>query len=47
MKLGTEIIIIDETWYLVDFDKNSVPGIIFMSFTETNFNEQRDGEVDG
>ena len=29
MDLGTEIIIIDETWYLVDFDKNSVPGIIF------------------
>lgn len=47
MDLGTEIIIIDETWYLVDFDKNSVPGIIFMSFTETNFNEQRDGEVGG
>lgn len=47
MKLGTEIIIIDETWYLVDFDKNSVPGVIFMSFTETNFNEQRDGEVNG
>lgn len=47
MDLGTEIIIIDETWYLVDFDKNSVPGIIFMSFTETNFNEQRDGEIGG
>lgn len=47
MKLGTEIVIIDETWYLVDFDKNSVPGVIFMSFTETNFNEQRDGEVAG
>ncbi len=42
MDLGTEIIVLNEVWYLVDYDQNSVPGVIFMSFTETNLNEQRD-----
>ena len=42
MDLGTEIVVLDEVWYLVDYDQNSVPGVIFMSFTETNLNEQRD-----
>lgn len=42
MALGTEIMVLDEVWYLVDYDQNSVPGVIFMSFTETNLNEQRD-----
>lgn len=42
MALGTEIMVLDEVWYLVDYDQNSVPGIIYMSFTETNLNEQRD-----
>ena len=42
IKQGTEIMIIDEVWYLVDYDQNSVPGIIYMSFTETNLNAQRD-----
>lgn len=42
MDLGTEIMVLDEVWTLVDYDQNSVPGIIYMSFTETNFNEQRD-----
>lgn len=42
MANGTEIIILDEVWYLVDYDQNSVPNIIFLSFTETNVNEQRD-----
>lgn len=42
IKQGTEIIVLDEVWYLVDDDRNSVPGISFMSFTETNLNEQRD-----
>lgn len=42
IKQGTEIMILDEVWYLVDDDRNSVPGISFMSFTETNLNEQRD-----
>ena len=46
MSLGTEIMVLDEVWYLVDYDQNSVPGIIFMSFTETNFNEQRDSLED-
>ena len=46
MPLGTEIMVLDEVWYLVDFDQNSVPGVIFMSFTETNFNEQRDSLED-
>ena len=46
MPLGTEIMILDEVWYLVDYDQNSVPGIVFMSFTETNFNEQRDSLED-
>lgn len=40
--LGTEIMVLNEVWTLVDYDQNSVPGIIYMSFTETNFNEQRD-----
>lgn len=46
MDLGTEIMVLDEVWYLVDYDQNSVPGVIFMSFTETNFNEQRDSLED-
>lgn len=46
MSLGTEIMVLDEVWYLVDYDQNSVPGVIYMSFTETNFNEQRDSLED-
>ena len=46
MDLGTEIMVIDEVWYLVDYDQNSVPGVVYMSFTETNFNEQRDSLED-
>ena len=46
MNLGTEIMVLDEVWHLVDYDQNSVPGVIFMSFTETNFNEQRDSLED-
>ena len=42
MPINTEIIVLDEAWYLVDYDQNSVPGIVFMSFTETNVNELRD-----
>lgn len=42
MELNTEIMVLDETWYLVDYDQNSVPGIIYLSFYETNVNEQRD-----
>lgn len=42
MDLGTEIMVLNEVWYLVDYDQASVPGVIFMSFTETNLNEQRD-----
>ena len=42
MPINTEIIVMDEAWYLVDYDQNSVPGVIFMSFTETKINEQRD-----
>ena len=37
--------VLDEVWYLVDDDRSSVPGISFMSFTETNLNEQRDDLV--
>ena len=39
---GTEIIVGDENWYLVDYDIVSVPEIIFMSFTEGKYNELRD-----
>jgi hypothetical protein len=46
MELGTEIMVMDEVWYLVDYDQNSVPGVIYMSFTETNLNEQRDSLED-
>lgn len=42
IKQGTEIMVLDEVWSLIDDDRNSVPGISFMSFTETNFNEWRD-----
>ena len=42
IKQGTEIMVLNEVWYLIDDDRNSVPGISFMSFTETNLNEQRD-----
>lgn len=38
----TEIIVDEEAWYLVDYDKISVPGIIYLSFTETNVNQERD-----
>jgi hypothetical protein len=46
MAINTEIMVLDEVWYLVDYDQASVPGIIFMSFTETNLNEQRDSVAD-
>ena len=46
MPLGTEIMVLDEVWSLVDYDQNSVPGVIYMSFTETNLNEQRDSIED-
>lgn len=42
MPINTEIIVLDEAWYLVDYDQNSVPGVVFMSFTETKVNLQRD-----
>ena len=42
MAINTEIMVLDEVWYLVDYDQNSVSGVIFMSFTETNLNLQRD-----
>lgn len=42
MAKTTEIIVSGEAWYLVDYDKVSVPGVIYMSFTETKINEQRD-----
>lgn len=42
MPINTEIMVLDEVWYLVDYDQNSVPGVVFMSFTETNLNLQRD-----
>lgn len=46
MPLGTEVMVLDEVWTMVDYDQNSVPGIIYMSFTETNLNEQRDSLED-
>lgn len=39
---NTEIIIFDEAWRLVEYDKTSVPGVIYMSFTETKVNELTD-----
>ena len=45
MPINTEIMVLDEVWYLVDYDQNSVPGVVFMSFTETNLNLQRDDPV--
>ena len=44
MTINTEIMVLDEVWYLVDYDQNSVPNVVFMSFTETNLNLQRDKE---
>lgn len=45
--INTEIMVLDEVWYLVDYDKNSVPGISYLSFTETELNEQRDDVENG
>ena len=42
MPINTEIMVLDEVWYLVDYDQNSVPGVVVVSFTETNLNLQRD-----
>lgn len=42
IRKNTEIIVFDEAWRLVDYDKVSVPGIIYMSFTETKINELTD-----
>lgn len=42
----TEIIVNDESWYLVDYDKTSVPEIIYMSFTENKVNTLRDNQPD-
>lgn len=42
IRKNTEIIVFDEAWRLVDYDKISVPGIIYMSFTETKLNEMTD-----
>ena len=47
MALGTEIMVMDEVWYLVDYDQASVPGIVYMSFTDTNLNKQRDSVEEG
>lgn len=38
----TEILLRDEAWYLVDYDKVSVEGLIYLSFTESKVNELRD-----
>lgn len=37
-----EIILYEEAWTLVDYDRVSVPGIIYLSFTESKVNELRD-----
>lgn len=47
MAVNTEIMVLDEVWYLVDYDQSSVDGIIFMSFTESELNEQRDDKENG
>ena len=42
IRKNTEIIVFDEAWRLVDYDKVSVPGVIYMSFTETKVNDLTD-----
>lgn len=42
IRKNTEIIVFDEAWRLVDYDKVSVPNVIYMSFTETKVNELTD-----
>lgn len=39
---STEIILYDEAWELIDYDRISVPGTIYLSFTESKVNELRD-----
>lgn len=39
---STEIILYDEAWELIDYDRVSVPGTIYLSFTESKVNELRD-----
>ena len=46
IKKNTEIIVFDEAWRLVDYDKISVPGVIYMSFTESKVNELTDDLYD-
>lgn len=38
----TEVIVFDEAWRLVEYDKVSVPGVIYLSFTETKINPMAD-----
>ena len=42
IRKNTEIIVFDEAWRLGDYDKVSVPGVIYMSFTETKVNDLTD-----
>ena len=39
---STEIILYDEAWELIEYDRVSVPGTIYLSFTESKVNELRD-----
>lgn len=39
---NTKIIINDEAWYLVDYDKTSIEGVIYLSLTESMINPSDD-----
>lgn len=38
IKRNTKIISNQEAWYLVDYDKQTIPGIVYLSFTESAIN---------
>ena len=44
---GTEIIVGEEAWYLVDYDQISIPTIGYYSFNEDKVNELKDSVEEG
>lgn len=47
MQKTAEVLTGDESWHMVDYDKISVPGVMFLSFTEDKVNELRDDTKQG
>ena len=41
----TEVMVNDEVWRLIEYDKTSVDGVIYLSFGETKYNELTDDRI--